>query len=397
MSTGTLSGDRAPGMSEAAARHLAVHRLFSADEAARAQAAATSDGRSRRPPLHSITSALPLTLHALGQAMELEGDALFEHCIRFVALRAEDPDGLRRTMSVQSLLSDLAWALLDEDDEEGCVVTGTLFSRLLTDELRALPAGEFLRRLADRYLDSTRYLLPLLAAHADATASGMRERGSDDLYLFLRDGLCFWPALRARLQGEVNIQHLVYTRPLRHQKRAPLITTGNDGTGDVEKMTPVRNATLLDVGLYGTLIQTLHDSGFLQNDNAVLFLGSRNPHIAGFMNVVGNAEGNALSVPDIVRLIDTVECLLKPIQLVTVGDHVSLRLADPISFICAARFMSALYHYDGPARVEPFSGWIIDEAIPAWSGADDFINRFNVPSCRSAGAVFGVSSKDTPR
>jgi len=147
----------------------------------------------------------------------------------------------------------------------------------------------------------------------------------------------------------------------------------------------MQSGTLLDVGLYGTLIQTLHDTGFLERDNAVFFLGSKNPYISGFMNQWKKLDGTTSSVNEIVAMIDTVECLMKPVQLVTKmdqpGGRVFLRLGDPISFLCAARFMRELYHYAGDVAVGPMTGWYLEEPIPAWKDASDFIARWNVPSC----------------
>jgi hypothetical protein len=378
----SFSGDRAPGMSEVAPRVLALHRLLSDEEAARA----IEHGKARRPPLFPVEQTLPATLHALEQAMHLSGRAFVEHCCRFLGIGPWDPDGLRRRFTVRALLSDLAWCLLDEDDEEGCVVTATLFARILADEDRELLPMDFLQVITDKYVEATRYLLPLLHHYARTALESAAARNSPDIFLFLRDGLVFWPAFRALRDTSTHrpsLRHLIYTRPLRQQRQAPLVTAADEHA--VAPLAPMQNGTMLDVGLYGTLIQTLHDSGFLVQDNAVFFLGSKNPHIAGFMNQWKKPDGTPSSVKEIVAMIDTVECLMKPVQLVTKmdepGGRVFLRLGDPISFLCAARFMRELYHYRGDVNVGPLTGWYLEEPIPAWKDATDFINRWNVPSC----------------
>jgi len=379
-----LSGDRAPGMSDAAPRVLALHRLISDEEAARA----IEYGRARRPPLFPVEQTLPATLAALQGGFHLSGRAFLEHCCRFLGVGPWDPDGMRRRFTVRALLSDLAWCLLDEDDEEGCVVTATLFARILADEDRELLPMDFLQVITDKYVERTRYLLPLLHHYARTAIESATDRKSPDVYLFLRDGLCFWPAFLALQRDAAHrptLRHLIYTRPLRQQRQPPLVTTGDCVGCVVEPLRPMQSGTLLDVGLYGTLIQTLHDTGFLERDNAVFFLGSKNPYISGFMNQWKKLDGTTSSVNEIVAMIDTVECLMKPVQLVTKmdqpGGRVFLRLGDPISFLCAARFMRELYHYAGDVAVGPMTGWYLEEPIPAWKDASDFIARWNVPSC----------------
>jgi hypothetical protein len=379
-----LSGDRVPGMSDVAPRVLALHRLISDEEAARA----IEHGKARRPPLFPVETALPATLSALEKGFSLSGRAFLEHCCRFLGIGPWDPDGMRRRFTVRALLSDLAWCLLDEDDEEGCVVTASLFARILTDDDRELLPMDFLQSITDKYVESTRYLLPLLSHYARTALESAATRESPDVFLFLRDGLCFWPAFLAMQKSEVHrpaLRHLIYTRPLRQQRQTPLVTMGDGERCVVEALRPMERGTLLDVGLYGTLIQTLHDTGFLRCDNAVFFLGSKNPHIAGFMNQWKKPDGTLPSVTEIVAMIDTVECLMKPVQLVTKmdepGGRVFLRLGDPISFLCAARFMRELYLHSGDLGVGAMNGWYLEEPIPAWKDASDFIARWNVPSC----------------
>jgi hypothetical protein len=381
----SLSGDRVPGMSQVAPRVLALHRLISDEEAARA----TEIGKARRPLLAPVETTLPATLQALRAGFSLTGRAFLEHCCRFLGIGPWDPDGMRRRFTVRALLSDLAWCLLDEDDEEGCVVTATLFSRILTDDDRELLPMDFLQVITDKYVASTRYLLPLLHHYAKTALQSAIDRKSPDIYLFLRDGLCFWPSflsLSQTLSAPPALRHLIYTRPLRQRRRAPLVTTGEDEACVVGPLRTMNEGTLLDVGLYGTLIQTLHDTGFLGARNAVLFLGSKNHHIAGFINQWKRPDGSLTSMRELVATIDTVECLMKPLQLVTTLDdqrgRVDLRLSDPISFLCAARFLRELFHFDPQnhdATAPP--GWYLEEPIPAWKDASDFIARWYVPSC----------------
>ncbi len=381
-----LSGDRVPGMSALAPRLLALHRLISEEQAERA----IEQGKARRPALFPVEHTLPLTLQALEHSFHLTGRDFLEHCCRFIGVGPWAPPGLHRQFTVSSLLSDLSWCLLDEDDEEGCVVTASLFARILADEHRELLPMDFLQAITDAYVESTRYLLPLLHRYARTAWDWAATNGSDDVYLFLRDGLCFWPAFlalqRRHQSSQPTLRHLIYTRPLRQHRLAPLVTMGAGAHCVVEPLRPIERGTLLDVGLYGTLIQTLHDTGFLQKDNGVFFFGSRNPHIAGFMNQLGDG-GSATSVKQVISMVDTIECLMKPIQLVTQteqGSRVFVRLGDPLSFLCAASFMRALYRYTDDDSAPAQGQWYLEEPIPAWKDASDFIARFHVPSCAPA-------------
>jgi hypothetical protein len=342
--------------------------------------------RCLQETLPSVEQSLPLTLQALERAMVLSDEALLEHCCRFLGVGPWDIADKPRPFTVSELLLSLAQYLLAGDDEDGCVATAALFSRILNEVDRDLSATDFLRAVTNRYAQNTRYLLPLLHHYARASLQCAMERESADIFLFLRDGLAFWPAFRAAqaISGHPSaLRHLIYTRTMRQQGQKPRVTHG-DGHA-VSLLEPMTNCTLVDVGLYGTLIQTLHNSGFLIADNTVLFLGSLNPHIAGFMNQWNQAKGETASINEIVALIDTVECLMKPLQLVTKidqgGGQVLMRSADPISFVCAARFMRDLFHHTGECSFGQMTGWYLEEPIPAWKDAAGFIDSWSVPSC----------------
>ena len=77
-----LSGYRVPGMSYVAPRVLALHRLLSDEEAARA----IEHGRARRPPLFPVETTLPATLAALEKGFALKGRSFLEHCCRFLGI-----------------------------------------------------------------------------------------------------------------------------------------------------------------------------------------------------------------------------------------------------------------------------------------------------------------------
>jgi len=386
------SGDRTPKISPEALQTLVFHKLMSADEAARF----TQQTPAQNRPLESVVVALPRLLEELDACMRVERSSeIVTRCLTFLGVTPRSAAGDRRRVTPRTLLSRLAWTLLGEDDSEGCIVTANLFSLLLEEseredaDERFASVVEFLSEISQRYVESTRYLVALLSEYArHAVATGQRL-GIDRCVLFLRDGLTFWPAVRAidaRGKGPtLGLDYLVYTRPLRETHRSPLLVRGRGSEREIGPMAPLSRALLLDVGIYGTLIKSLHDDKFLERDNKVLFVGSRNPHIEGFLEVGAGAP--ALAQSDMVALVDTIECMLKPFQLVTrdlgARAEVFVRMGDPISFVCAARFMRELFAFTGsdPWHSIKRGAWHLEDPIPVWSGAERFIESWSVPSC----------------
>lgn len=346
-------------------------------------------GPTRKTPIEPIGVALPPILSLLEDSFGQDPDLVFARCLAFLDVESEYRKDDRRRFTVSSLVSSLSWMLLHEDDDASCIVTGSLFGNLLTEALPDTPY-EFLRAIVDRYAESTRYLFPLLRDFARCVATVAHDLGSDAYLLFLRDGLIFWPALvndvGARVR-DIPVRHVIYTRALRANHDPPLTVTSS---GEVRPLGRLDNSVLIDVGLYGTLIQSLHDDGYLESNNACLFLGSRNERIFGILNASEEAGGLGLPLRDMMALVDTVECLLKPFQLVTTvsqeKSQVYLRRADPIAFLCAVRFITDFYAFckaDTPsprAHETVVGSWYLQEPIPGWTEAAEFLKKFHVPT-----------------
>jgi hypothetical protein len=296
--------------------------------------------------------------------------------------------------------------LLKEDDVEGYLVTTALFARLQDPKLAELPARDFLIETARRYASHTSHLFPVLHKHASAALTMCKLANRSRIRLFLRDALVFWPSLLAlRPQVcEIPLDFLVFTRPLKDNGRSPLVFS-DDGDGVpqccAEQWVP--RTLVLDVGLYGTLVKELDGKGFFAGDGSVLFLGSRNPHIPGFLNELRLRDAPAEVVvqqQDVVRYVDTVECLLKPFLLLPSpdGNMVFLELGDGISFVCSVVFLWSLYRYSlgadkfdradsaadllSPAALE--NRWLLGEPIPAWTKAKDFVANWSAHDLKSA-------------
>jgi hypothetical protein len=339
--------------------------------------------------------------------------AVFQRC-----LEVADVDGVvdvcleelrlnTHQFSAAAMLMALYRNLLKEDDVEGYLVTTALFARLQDPKLAELAARDFLIETARRYANHTSHLFPVLHKHASAALTMCKLANRSRIRLFLRDALVFWPsllALRPRV-FEIPLDFLVFTRPLKDNGRSPLVFS-DDGSGVLKRSAQhcVPRTLVLDVGLYGTLVKELDGKGFFAGDGSVLFLGSRNPHIPGFLNELRLREAPAEVVvqqQDVVRYVDTVECLLKPFLLLPSldGNMVFLELGDGISFVCSVVFLWSLYRYslsadkfDSPHSaadlLSPAAAlekrWLLGEPIPAWTKAKDFVANWSAHDLKSA-------------
>jgi hypothetical protein len=295
-----------------------------------------------------------------------------------------------------ALLTALYRNLLKEDDAEGYVVTTALFARLQDPEVALLPAREFLIETARQYVAQTSHLFPLLHRQSSAALTVCRVANRGRIRLLLRDALIFWPSLlvlRPQIV-EVPFDFVVFTRPLRDNGREPLVFA-EDGEGVLKRSSHKAEprTLVLDVGLYGTLVKELDRRGFFGGDGSVFFFGSRNPHIPGFLNDLwlGKQPINALvQTQDVVRYVDTVECLLKPFVFVPCPDSsaIFMELGDGISFVCSVVFLWSLHRYSTRAAHNDsdrpdahlrsstnglVARWLLEEPIPAWSKAQDFV------------------------
>jgi hypothetical protein len=264
----------------------------------------------------------------------------------------------------------------------------SLPAQRLLDPLCAVEdAGQLLAAAAGRYVRATRFLLPWLHGFACAVADCAKGR---PVFLFLRDGLAFWPALRALSQPT---RFLFHTRARQRAGEPPLVQRGHGGFRAATRA-DLEGALLVDAGLYGRLLEQMIRTGLCGGKPAVLFLGSRNPHIAGWLNV--RLGPYLLGLPEhgriIIRLVDTVEALLKPLRPTTEGAF-QPREADLLSCCCSAAFARASFRYSRRRGRKPApigacltalraahqdpQAWLLSRAVPKWSGAEEFLARWS--------------------
>jgi hypothetical protein len=283
------------------------------------------------------------------------------------------------------------------EEEGACTPAGQLAAGLPLEG----EAEEILTQAAKRYVRSTRFLFPWLHDFACAVS---RVAGGRTVYLFLRDGLAFWPALRAIGQPT---RFLFYTRAHRRAGQLPLVRTSSGRFVPVSRE-ELDAGVLVDAGLYGTLIEQMIRSGCCGERPWVLFLGSRNPNITGWLNVLLGRW--MLRNPDraaiLIRLVDSVESLLKPFRPAAEGERIPVE-ADPASFCCYAAFARASYLFSrrigrrthplgrcldavAEAELQP-DAWLLPEAVEKWAEAGQFLARWTAgplpPMDRLSGAA----------
>lgn len=262
---------------------------------------------------------------------------------------------------------------------------------------------EFLLHTALKYLNQTEYLLPLLHCFAQSIMSLSSEFNNGPIHLLLRDGVAFWPSLLAINEKtkineiEIPVYLVSYARPHRNFNWPPLIyqqTQDQYFFSSLAKQS--NNGTLIDVGIYGSLIQDLINKGYFSKDCAVIFLGSRNPFITGWINKLLGAEimmksASCAYLPDIIRIVDTLESLLKPFHF---GPHGEVRLSNPIAFVCSALFLRAAYRFSqhiilNQQKIDPIEclklvnthlrsqkEWAVGNVVPRWSEAERFVQSW---------------------
>ncbi|HYO65951.1 MAG TPA: hypothetical protein VEU33_07710 [Archangium sp.] len=306
-------------------------------------------------------------------------DEVIRHSVHFLWEHGQQVDS-----SVDRMLLDLRGEEQDEAQTNPCHLLGHAM-------------GGSLKEVAQTYIRSTRYLFPLLHAYACALAAfSQHERESLPIYLFMRDALVFWPTLRTLPTiSEKQIRFIFYSRRDARAGRLPVEFSYEPGQGLVEEpLHCIQRGLLADVGLYGSLLHTMFKSGTCARGISVLFLGSRNPFLAGWLNMVLSAallRGDpSVDLHDTIRLVDTVESLLKPYRL---SDEGALELTQPLSFICSMAFLWALHRYSMGLKAPPSLAhcartfhrarkspgyWLVDKAVPRWAEADRFIASWDL-------------------
>lgn len=263
----------------------------------------------------------------------------------------------------------------------------------LIDRAAGAPLDACLTTVAQNYLHRTAYLRPFLHSFGHMSIRLMRAFGHTTLANFLRDGLIFWPTQEVLMASEARraLAFIWYSRQHADANVPPQVfrrhITGEFDTGALD----VPHSLLIDVGLYGTLLRHLLDQQRCAAAGSVLFFASRSPFIAGWLNLhtcaaLLTAEGRVDGV-DSIRLVDTLESLLKPCTLVAN----QLTLTDPVSFICATAFLWAQRRFAQAHQQDPTAScdmhlesvkrsrtaWFVTNPAPCWEDAEAFIKSWN--------------------
>ncbi len=255
--------------------------------------------------------------------------------------------------------------------------------------LRVLPDTTSPLELAQAYLEATAPLLPVIDSFVNAALDIHRAHCSGQgLYLFLRDALCFWPAIQhhRELGNHVDVRFVAYSRR-QAKRRENLRVVHNPKNGvlvDAPSDTRIEDGLSLDVGLYGTLVETLTKTGQLDPRARTLFMCSRNPYIAGWVNTSGRDSD------EIVRIADTIESLFKPFRWVDGG----VELTESTALVCALAFQWSLARFAqeqrgqwnlaralaslDEARASGRNIWFLHQAIPTWGGASAFVEGWSL-------------------
>jgi hypothetical protein len=253
-------------------------------------------------------------------------------------------------------------------------------------------------QLARAYVRATEYLFPTL--HTFSCSLQRLSDARSPIYLFMRDALAFWPCLRAiDAVGAEQVKLLFFSRRALQSGGSPVLLAQGPGGALVEEdFRCIEHGLLVDCGLYGSLVRGMIASGRCSRDVSVMFLGSRNPFVAGWFNMVLSARvlhgGAAVELHEIIYLVDTVESLLKPFRSRGSGP---LERADAASFICSMAFLWALHQYAlehrTPPAIETCLGelrrarhgrghWRVRWVVPRWAEAVDFLHTWDLGPIR---------------
>lgn len=263
----------------------------------------------------------------------------------------------------------------------------------LIDRTAGAPVSQRLTAIAQAYLERTAYLQPFLHHFGAMAVRLMRAFSHTILANFLRDGFIFWPTQEVLLDpaADENLAFLWYSRQhVAHN--LPCEIFQHQGT-EVFKACPldVTRTLLVDVGLYGTLLRHMLDHQRCATSVSVLFFASRSPFIAGWLNMRTCAAwlttAGQVDSRDSIRLVDTLESLLKPCVLV--GEQLSL--TDPVSFVCATAFLWSQRRFSQAHAADPAlpldlsleavqrsrTAWFVTDPVPCWDQAETFIKSWN--------------------
>jgi len=309
----------------------------------------------------------------------------------------------------------LAWLARDEEEVHLASLT-----RLYVSMMRAEMAGRksprsFLHGVAARYVRATEYLFPILHQFS-ATACHLTQMLDLPAYLFLRDALMFWPPALSLSNDGAPFHLLLYTRDQERTGAPPrVVDTSADSLIELPAA-DLSRALLVDAGLYGSLISSLISQGRCSPETAVLFLGSRNPFLAGWLNIHLTARmfaGTATDLSDVVCVVDTVESLFKPFRMPLTteekGGQTTIELAEPVTMMCSLVFLWSLYQFSLTERLRSTSNvehaleglartkaslepWFLFQPIPKWQAAHDFISTWRFGPLAPMHTICGFTS-----
>lgn len=230
-----------------------------------------------------------------------------------------------------------------------------------------------------------------------AMDTGERQRASDLVFL-ARDAIPFYVVarqLKARGVACGRLSLLALNRTMMPRSPQDEAFPGDLRGTDVERFLAAafaarRRLLLVDTGLYGTLIKPILGSPALP-DPSVVFLASKNPHIAGYLNHVDPPKGKTDRPPlsPLSELCcDVLENWPKPYTRPCLWDRgessvAGARLTDPVSATAAlvlyrtlaarARTLDleALDPHAALKRFKSLSGpRFLTETLPRWPHAD---------------------------
>lgn len=260
-----------------------------------------------------------------------------------------------------------------------------------------------IKELVINYIDSTKYLLPLFHAFSQSVHS-IEALSHQKLYpcLVLRDALVFLPSLSTLNTSDGSpINFLLYSRTHAECGVVPRLFSIDGSENCTDQKSKSENTLLIDVGLYGSLVDSLISKGWSKTELSAFFFASRTPFISGWINsIVGNSvfqSKNSLELLDIIRLADSIESLLKPFVVLPPSIEAKVSVptevfSDPSSFVCSTVLLWAAYQYSlqvkctnpsTQAILAPLlrakqddTSWFIRNPIIRWSNADAFISKW---------------------
>ncbi|MEO7329183.1 MAG: hypothetical protein ABI193_11435 [Minicystis sp.] len=340
----------------------------------------------------------------LSECMERESiEGVVDHCVAFSRKHGFDLSPGPAKLAAESV----AWLRTDEEEPEFAPLTD-IFEKMTHAALDQpnLTLEKFLVKLSTRYLRATEYLLPLLHHFSKAIVFLALDQKRSSISLFLRDAFFFWPPLAAHAPfGSLPPIHFVrYTRQDQRRDNNPrVVVQVAPGVFEAQGKPDFTNTLAADVGLYGTLVSALFAHQHFPRDIGVLFMVTRNPHLAGWLNFQQGAflfSGKAVHFPDLVNVADTIESLFKPFcmpqrpETAAENPAVDVELSEIVTLCAASAFIWAVHRFSKrewvkkrtsvtdclkdllDAKTEAGS-WYMHAPVTPWAGGPKFLGDWS--------------------